>query len=66
MVKDTVIFALTSSVELANEIARPQNGNVAPLVLNQHNQSGNDIKRRHQNYQRQNNEHHVMEWTLIF
>ena len=36
-----------------------QDGDVAGLVLHQHDQAGNDVQRRHQDDQRQDQEHHI-------
>src|SRR5262249_37588325 len=36
-----------------------QDGNVLPFILDQHDQSGNDVERSDQHDQRQNKEHHV-------
>ena len=36
-----------------------QDGDVAALVLHQHDQAGDDVERRHQHDQRQDQEHHV-------
>ncbi len=36
-----------------------QDGDVAALVLHQHDQAGDDVQRRDQNDQRQDHEHHI-------